>query len=72
MARSPRPFYKTKAEWAEAMADEKEAAARGLRFASMAGKNHGQKQDKWRQVRMLEGEATKYRAMAASYRSQGV
>lgn len=66
-----RVFYKTKAAWATAMADEKRILAAELKFESMAGKSEAVKRDKWRKVRQAEGEARKFEQLAAKYAAAG-
>lgn len=65
-----RPRYRTKAEWAQAKADEYFALANERRFAYSNG-SATKAARKFEQVRHLEAEFVRFQSMARRYRERG-
>ena len=66
-----RPYYKTKAEWAAAKAEECREAARTLRYESTAGRPRA-RMNKHGALNSLADQAAKYDRMAERFRRRGL
>lgn len=66
-----RPYYRTKAEWATAMAESYRKAANALHGQSIPGSNWRGVRSKMAGMSQLEEQFGRYRRMAARFRARG-